>query len=93
MLNNIEEDLLRGCTQLKVRKMLLITRNNLLIYNIYVKIYSVNKYIYLITLLFFINANENIVLLNELKIAGFKIKKIFQATETDKQTGLYLSQS
>ena len=32
-------------------------------------------------------------LLNELKIAGFKIEKIFQATETDKQTGLYLSQS
>jgi cyclopropane fatty-acyl-phospholipid synthase-like methyltransferase len=32
-------------------------------------------------------------LLNELKIAGFKIEKIFESTETDKQTGLYLSQS
>ena len=32
-------------------------------------------------------------LLNELKIAGFRIKKIFQATETDKQTGFYLSKS
>ena len=27
------------------------------------------------------------------KIAGFKIEKIFESTETDKQTGLYLSQS
>ena len=32
-------------------------------------------------------------LLYELKIAGFKIEKIFESTETDKQTGLYLSQS
>ena len=31
-------------------------------------------------------------LLNELKIAGFKIEKIFESTESDKQTGLYLSQ-
>jgi len=31
-------------------------------------------------------------LLNELKIVGFKIEKIFQSVETDKQTGIYLSE-